>query len=714
MTTTLIPDDVAGPELGDGHPTPPSPRSGAPARWAERTGRPAWAAPARIGVFLLAAVLYTWDLSRNGMANSFYTAAVKSGTESWKAAFFGSIDRASFITVDKPPAALWVQELSAKIFGLSSWSILLPEALAGVASVMILYRLVRKWAGDTAAVLASLAFALTPAAVLMFRFNNPDPVMTLLLLLGAAGLWAAIETGRTRWLVISGGLVGFAFLAKTLEAFIVLPAFALVYLWCAKPRLRRRLLDLAIFGASVLATSAWWVAIVELWPASSRPYIGGSTDNSELNLIFGYNGFSRIFGSGGSGLGAGANFAGSPGWLRMFNDLLAGEISWLLPLALVGLVAGLWATRRLPRTSMARAGWLLWGGWTVMFTVVFSHAKGIFHPYYTVVMAPAVGALAGAGAVALWRLGRNDRRWAPVLPAAVAGSAVWAAVVLDRVPGYDSWLAPTIVAAGVLSAIAILVVLLGLARHRAVGLVAGLVAGATLLAGPAAYSITTINTAYQGGGITAGPSTGGGAGGFGGGPGGAPGTGGTGTRFGGPPTGLQGGTAPTGSRAGTGPTGGTRRSGAAFGARAGSAGGRPGGIGGGPGGGGGGSSTANAALVRYLEKHQGSATYLLAVQGSQTAAPYILATGRAVMAMGGFSGTDPTPTLAQFKKLVAEGEVHYVLVSGTGGGGPGGSGGTVSSVMSWVEAHGTKVPASAYGGSTSGGTLYYVSSAAAR
>ena len=206
--------------------------------------------------------------------------------------------------------------------------------------------------------------------------------------------------------------------------------------------------------------------------------------------------------------GAGANFAGSPGWLRMFNDLLAGEISWLLPLTLVGLVAGLWATRRLPRTSTARAGWLLWGGWTLMFAILFSHAKGIFHPYYTVVMAPAVGALAGAGAVALWKLGRSDKRWAPVLPAAVAGSAIWAAVVLDRVPGYDSWLAPTVVVAGVVSALAILAVLLGLTRHRAVALVAGLVAGATLLAGPAAYSITTINTAYQGGGITAGPSTG--------------------------------------------------------------------------------------------------------------------------------------------------------------------------------------------------------------
>ncbi len=237
------------------------------------------------------------------MGNTFYAAAVKSGTESWKAFFFGSLDPGSFITVDKPPAALWVMELSGRIFGFSSWSMLLPEALAGLATVMVLYHLVRRWFGEPAAVFASLALALTPVAVVIFRYNDPDAFLTLLLVLAAWACWRAIETGKTVGLVLSGALVGLAFLTKTLDAFIVVPALGVAYLWCGPPRLARRLGQLGWAALALLVSSGWWVAIVELWPKSARPYIGGSTDNSELNLIFGYNGFARIFGSGG---GAGA------------------------------------------------------------------------------------------------------------------------------------------------------------------------------------------------------------------------------------------------------------------------------------------------------------------------------------------------------------------------------------------------------------------------
>ncbi len=356
------------------------------------------------------------------MGNTFYAAAVKSGTESWKAFFFGSLDPGSFITVDKPPAALWVMELSGRIFGFSSWSMLLPEALAGVATVMVLYHLVRGWFGEPAAVFASLALALTPVAVVIFRYNDPDAFLTLLLVLAAWGCWRAIETGRTIGLVLSGALVGLAFLTKTLDAFIVVPALGAAYLWCGPPRLGRRIGQLGWAALALLVSSGWWVATVELWPKSARPYIGGSTDNSELNLIFGYNGFSRIFGSGGgAGPGGGTSgasaFGGGEGLLRMFDSELGGQISWLLPLAVVGLVGGLWLTRRRHRNDHRRAGFVLWGGTLLMYLAVYDYAQGIFHPYYTVVMAPAVAALAGAGAVALWRLGQRSIRWAWVLPA---------------------------------------------------------------------------------------------------------------------------------------------------------------------------------------------------------------------------------------------------------------------------------------------------------
>ena len=683
--------------------------------WWRRPGRPAWSVPSRAAIFGMAALLYSWDLARVGMGNTFYAAAVKSGTESWKAFFFGSLDPGSFITVDKPPAALWVMELSGRIFGFSSWSMLLPEALAGLATVMVLYHLVRRWFGEPAAVFASLALALTPVAVVIFRYNDPDAFLTFLLVLAAWACWRAIETGKTVGLVLSAALVGLAFLTKTLDAFIVVPAIGVAYLWCGPPRLARRLGQLGWAALALLVSSGWWVAIVELWPKSARPYIGGSTDNSELNLIFGYNGLARIFGSGGgAGAAGGATsggssaFGGGEGLLRMFDSELGGQISWLLPVALAGLVAGLWLTRRRRRSNTQRAGFVLWGGTLLMYLAVYDYAKGIFHPYYTVVMAPAVAALAGAGAVALWRLGRQSLRWAWALPAAIVGTALWADALLARTSGYDSWVGPTVVVTGVVSALVLCLCLVRPKVPRWFAVAAGAVAAVSLLAGPAAYSLTTLGTTTNGI-ATAGPTSSAGGMGAGSGPGGP---GGQGGGLGG---GTGGGGAPTGTRTGGLPVGGTRTGGAPTGARTGAR-----------AGGGGDASTANTTLVRYLEQHQGSATYLVAVNGSQTAAPFILDSGKAVIAMGGFTGTDPTPTLSEFEHLVATGEVHYVYVSsGTGGGGgtPGAGGGTLpggthgggqtenttSAVDSWVQKHGTVVSSSAYGGSSGGGTLYYVS-----
>ena len=604
----------------------------------------------------LAAVVYLWGLDAVGDANSYYTAAVKSATISWKAFFFGSIDPGNFITVDKPPAALWIQALSGRIFGFSTWSMLVPEALCGVATVLLLHRMVRKWAGDTAAHLAALALTFTPVAVLMFRYNNPDAFLTFLCVAAAAALWTAVETSRTRWLVLSGVLVGLAFQTKMLQAFLILPAFIAVYLWAGKPKLLRRIGQLAAALVALIVSCGWWVALVAAWPAASRPYIGSTSDNSILSLVFGYNGLNRIFGgSGGNGGpggpgGAGGNtsvgFGGPSGIWRMFNIANGGQISWLLPLAGAGLVAGLWLTRRHPRTSTGRAGWVLWGGWALVSLVVFSLSSGIFHQYYTVQLAPAVAALAGAGSVALFRLGRRNRWLRGVLPAVVLGTAAWSVVLLARDGTYFSWLRPVIMVGAALAAAGLW---LGVElRIRPVVVAASIVAAATLLAGPVAYSVTTVRHPATGSIVAAGPGS---AGGFGG-PGG------------------------------------------------------PGGV-----------TGTDTALVSYLESHRGSATYLVAGFGSGSTAGIIIATGEPVMTIGGFSGSDPAPTLAGFEALVKAGEVRYVLVGGQGGGfggpgggfgGPGGGGqGSSSSISSWVTSHGTAVTVA--GSST---TLYDVSGAA--
>ena len=643
------------------------------------------AAPAAVGV--LALVLYTWALSRNGMGNSYYAAAIKSGALSWKAFFFGSLDPGSFITVDKLPAGMWVPALFARLFGFSSWSILLPQALAGVASVLILHRLVRRWAGDVAALLSAVAFAITPVAVMIFRLNNPDGFLTLLLLLAAWAVWSALDSGSTWRLAAAGALLGLAFLTKMLEAFVVLPALGLVYLLCGPGGLGRRVLQVLVSVVALAAAGGWWLGIVESWPEATRPYIGGSADNSALSLVF-----SR---SGGylGGAGPVPNFSGNPGWLRMFNAELGGQISWLIPLALLGLATGLVVNLRSARTGQSRAGYLLWGLWGLVIIALFSGARGVLHPYYTVVLAPGIAALAGAGSVLLWRLARTRRWLAWLLPAGIAGTSVWSAALLERTPGYAPGLATTIIAVGAVAAVALALVLARVLRWRAVAWGAVLLAASAVLAGPFAYSVTTVNSSLTGPLAAAGPAPAGLPGALGLPPGsGLPGTAGL------PPgPGLSGG-APLGE------------------------------VG------------VDQRLIAYLQQHRAGAKFLVAVQGSSAAVPLILATGEPVMARGGFSGNDPAPTVAQFDRMVSEDQVHYVLIGSLGSLGSGGPpvggppiggppvggpplggppsaqrsgrpvspGGTLRAVERWVAAHGTIVPAADYGGRPGQRTLYYV------
>ncbi|HEY5430846.1 MAG TPA: glycosyltransferase family 39 protein, partial [Solirubrobacteraceae bacterium] len=400
---------------------------------------------------LVTAVAYVWGLSASGYANSFYAAAVQAGTRSWKAFFFGSIDSSSFITVDKPPASLWVMALSGRIFGFSSWSMLVPQALEGVAAVALLHASIKRWFGAGAGLAAGALLAITPVAALMFRFNNPDALLVLLLVAAAYCLTRALERAGTRWVLAAGTMIGFAFLAKMMQAFLVLPAFALVYMVAAPTGLRRRAIQALAGGAAIVVSAGWWVAIVELWPAASRPMIDGSPDNSILNLIVGYNGLGRIFGAsavGGGGGGGGANFSGATGLLRLFDSEMGAQASWLLPAAVVALVLGLLVTRRTPRTDRTRAALLLWGGWLLVTGVVFSLGSGVIHTYYTIALAPAIAALVAIGGRLVWtqRSSLAARGAAAVTVAVTAG---WAWELLDRRPQWEPWLRTAIVAAAI-------------------------------------------------------------------------------------------------------------------------------------------------------------------------------------------------------------------------------------------------------------------------
>ncbi len=665
MTATLIPSS----------PTPTPAAATPPAR-----SRPELIA---LAVLLVGtAALYLVELGASGFANSYYAAAVQAMTRSWEAFLFGSLDAGNIVTVDKPPASLWVMAASARIFGFSSWSMLVPQALMGVGTVALLYAAVRRVSGWVPALLAGAVLALTPVAALMFRFNNPDALLVLTMVAAAYATVRAIERASTRWLLLAGVFIGFGFLAKMGQAFIVLPALVLAYLVAAPTGLWRRIGQLLAAAATVIVSAGWYVAIVELWPAASRPYIGGSTGNSFLQLALGYNGLGRIFGRGtgnaqgsggmptadaagavpagtagapaggflgGPGGGGGGGFGGQAGLTRMFNTEIGGQVSWLLPAALALLVIGLWLAWRRPRTDRVRGSLILWGTWTVLTLLVFSLAEGTFHAYYTVALAPGIAALIGIGGYELWR--RRASVFARLGSAAlVAGTAGWAWVLLGRSAEFLPWLRWTIVAAAAVTVLAMLVPRNGRRWAATVALAAVL----TGIAAPAAYAVQTAATPHTGS-----------------------------IPFAGPPTETS----------------------------------RSGGMGRGmPGGGGPGSmATADPALVELLQG--AGTTWSAATVSAMGGASLALSSDTTVMSIGGFTGSDPAPTLAAFQSYVAAGQVRYFVEGGGPGGmfggrnagtpagtatsdaenangdaagrstarGPGGRGGTSSEITAWVQ-----------------------------
>ena len=400
------------------------------------------------------AVLYLWKLSASGYGNAFYAAAAQAGAQSWKAWFFGSLDAGNFVTVDKPPAATWVSGLSVRLLGMHPWAVLAPQALIGVATVAVLYATVRRAVPDprlgaAAGLLAGGTLAVTPAAVLIFRYNNPDALMVLLMVLGAYCVTRATRTASWRWLALAGVALGFAFLTKMFAGLMVLPAFALAYLLFAPTSVRKRLSHLLMAGAALLVSAGWWVLIVELWPDAARPYISNSTDNSVLNLALGYNGVSRILGRNNTPHVAGddrnplhyGTFGSRPGLHRLFTGEMGYEISWLVPVALFVIVFAVYLWRRAVLSRDEKAALVMWTSWIALCGTMFTYMDGMVHPYYTVAMAPAIGALVGLGGVWAWRH-RAHRSGVAALAVMIVLAAGWSVWLLHRAglgPAWPRW-----------------------------------------------------------------------------------------------------------------------------------------------------------------------------------------------------------------------------------------------------------------------------------
>ncbi|MBM7367953.1 ArnT family glycosyltransferase [Gordonia hydrophobica] len=650
-------------------------------------------------------VLYLWNLSINGWANSFYTAAIQAGSQSWKAWFFGSSDMANSITVDKPPASLWIPALSVRVFGLNSWSVLVPEVLMGVASVALLYLITRRYFGHWAGIGAGVVLALTPVAALMFRFNNPEALLILLMIAAVGAVLRAMEPGTpdkpthsVRWMIAAGVAVGFGFLTKQLEVMLIVPAMAVTYLAFGPRTWLRRLGHLFASLGALIVSAGWWILTVELWPASSRPYIGGSQNNSILELTLGYNGIGRLDGNetgsvggggdgggrmrgmgsaaaemagqgGGPGGAGGGGMWGSTGVFRMFEAAQGGQIAWLIPSAAILAIAALVLIGRAPRTDLRRAFLTVFGLWAVTMISVFSFMAGIFHSYYTAAIAPGIAAVVAGAAVLCWR--ERERLWVRlVLVAATWTAAIWGFVLLNRSADFAGWLRFVVLIVGLLGGALML-----LAQRRAVATAAVTAAILAGLAGPLAYTLDTVSTAKQGSIISAGPQVDGEFG-----PGGRGGPRGGGNQ----PPGMNG--AQRGQQTGFPgvPPNGLPGMGGQNGGEG------SGGMNGGPGGGLLNGSTPSDEMVALLRTDADQYTWVAAAVGSNEASGYQISSGYSVMPIGGFNGTDPSPTLDEFKKLVSENKIHYFIASNRGGmGGEGGMGGSRSSseISEWVAAN---------------------------
>ncbi len=586
-----------------------------------------------IGILLiLTAATYLYGAMQNGMANSYYAAAVQAASSNFTAWLFGSLDAANFVSVDKPPLATMIMGLSAKIFGFSSFSMLLPNVLAGVITVYLVYRITRRYFGFKSGLLAGIALAVTPVVALMSGFNNPDAILMCFLTASGYCFIKALESHPIRNLILSAIFSGLAFNTKMLQGLMILPAIYVVYLCFAKPKLNKRILHLGIFTGVVMLASLSWSILVYLTPAEMRPWVGSTNDNNIWSLIFGYNGFGRLLGNSpgnGGGGGGRTGFGGTTGIFRMFNEEFGPNIAWFIPAALIGMIAVAIKLRNKERSNIQFGITAFWTIWLLTHMFIFSMTSGTIHPYYVVVLAPAIAALVGISLPLIVRLYKTEQNiW--LLPVTVGATILTAAINLST--GGLTGMMWVILSLGVISSL-LLVLAKSLPKanqgneqdkevRQAILLKVGSVLSIiSVLATPVYYTVATVTQTHVGSIPTAGPSS----------------------------------TALMGSNNEN--------------------------------------AEAESALVTYLLANSSESTWIAAVNSANESAAIQISTGKPVAALGGFNGSDPVLTLAQFKEYVASGKIKYYVASSHGmGGGPGGS----SEIVSWIKQNATVV---SYGGS---------------
>lgn len=563
----------------------------------------AWVRLALLGLLVFTSVLYMWGLDSNGWANAYYSAAAMAGSEDWTAFFYGSSDPGNAIAVDKPPMALWIMSLSVRIFGLNSWSLLLPQALMGVLSVYLLYRMVQKRIDPVTGLLAGLFFVVTPVATVMFRYNNPDALLTLLMIGAAYTALEAIDSGKLRWLLAAGALIGAGFLAKQLQILLIVPALGVTYFAFSRAPIIRRFVHLC--GAFLVAafTGGWWFVLVQLTNPSSRPFIGGTRKNSVIELTVGYNGLDRLTGEAAvRSMTPGNSDDLQAGFQRFLQPQFSGQFGWFLPLALAGICIISWFLWKRTGGAPKRYLLLLCAIWFVTSATVLAFMSGIVHPYYSMVAVPPLSCLAAFGFIHLLRFRRH---WKPRfgLGLALLGCMIFAYVSAARSTSDFPWFPQTLLILGSVSIAVLLIPATGL-RTQWISIAVPLF---TLLAGPALWSINTALSPHVGAEVIAGPSI-------------------LHIRTDSPDRQqLPPNIAPTLLILSYG-------------------------------------DIPVPGVVDRLREDPPNVIWPAAMVGSESAANYQLASGRAVMPVGGFDATDPFPTLETFQELVHAGRIGSMVI----------------------------------------------------